>query len=188
MFTQQKLYFQFTKAIALVILFCFTFSCQVQGEIAVKEKADDMPGITAQIEYYEGEFENYIKEIVFVGLKKEFKEPQPRFDKMANLLGDNTVLATPQGERLKGKDSLARFWRKEKERGITDVDFTLKYHYVSEVSDPIEHPDPLYTIVHVGHAIIDYYLIKSKEERTSINQRGTLILSAPHPRICEWGE
>jgi len=186
MFTQQKLYFQFTKAIALVILFCFTFSCQVQGGKAVKENANDMPGIMVQIEYYEGEFEKYIKERLFVELKKEFKES--RFDKMANLLGDNTVLGTPHGERLKGKDSLGRFWRKEKERGIIDVDFTLKYHYVSEVSDPIEHPDPLYTIVHIGHAIIDYYLIKSKEERTLTNQRGTLILSAPHPRICEWGE
>ena len=185
MSTQQKLLFQFTKAIALVILFCFTFSCQAHGEKAVKENANDMPGIIVQIEYYEGEFEKYIKERLFVELKKEFKES--RFDKIADLLGDNTILGTPQGERLKGKDSLARFWRKEKERGITDVGFTLKYHYVSEVSDPIEHPDPQYTIVHIGHAIIDYYLIKSKEERIPTNQRGTLTLCAPHPRICEWG-
>ncbi|GAH47092.1 unnamed protein product, partial [marine sediment metagenome] len=71
--------------------------------------------------------EKYIKKRLFVELKKEFKES--RFDKIADLMGDNTVLGTPQGERLKGKDSLARFWRKEKERGITDVDFTLKYHH-----------------------------------------------------------
>jgi len=186
MFTQQKLLFQFTKAIALIIMLCFTFSYQARGEIAVKEKADDMAEITAQIEYYEGEFENYIKEIVFVGLKKEFKEPQPRFDKMADLLGDNTILATPQGERLKGKDSLSRFWRKEKERGIIDVDFILKYHYIIKVADPIEQPDPQDTIDAIGHAIIDYYLINPKEGRILTNQIGTLILSARHPRVCVW--
>jgi len=187
MFTQQKLLFQFTKVIALVILFCFTFSCQVQGEKAVKENADDATYITAQIEYYEEEFEKDIKERLFVELKKEFKEPIPRFDKMANLLGDNTILTTPQGERLKGKDSLSRFWRKEKERGVMDVDFILKYHYVIMVADPVEQPDPQDTIDAVGHAIIDYYLINSKEVGILTNQRGTFILSKKHPRMCEWG-
>jgi len=188
MFTQKKLLFQFTKAIALVIMFCFTFSYQAQGDEAVKEKADDVAGITAQIEFYEKEFEKDIKERLFVELKKEFKEPQPRFDKMANLLGDNTILATPQGERLKGKDSLGRFWRKEKERGVIDVDFTLKYHYVIMVADPIEQPDPQDTIDAIGHAIIDYHLINRKEGGTLTNYTATLTLCAPHPRRCEWGD
>jgi len=186
MFTQQKLLFQFTKAIALVILICFTFSCQAQGEKAVKEKANDVAGITAQIEHYEKEFEKDIKERLFVELKKEFKES--RFDKIADLLGDNTVLTTPQGERLKGKDSLGRLWRKEKERGITDVDFTLKYHYVIKVADPVEQPDPKDTIDAIGHAIIDYHLINIKEGGTLTNQTGTLVLSEKHPRRCEWEE
>ena len=188
MFTQQKLLFRFTKAIALVILLCFTFSSQAQGEKAVKEKANDVAEITAQIEYYEKEFEKDIKERLFVELKKEFKEPIPRFDKMADLLGDNTILATPQGERLKGKDSLSRFWRKEKERGVIDVDFTLKYHYVIKVADPIEQPDPQDTIDAIGHAIIDYHLINPKEGGTLTNQTGTFILSEKHPRRCVWGE
>ncbi|MCK4795017.1 MAG: hypothetical protein KAV87_65415 [Desulfobacteraceae bacterium] len=188
MFTQQKLLFQFTKAIALVILLCFTFSYQAQGDEAVKEKANDMAEITAQIEFYEKEFEKDIKERLFVELKKEFKEPRPRFDKMADLLGDNAVLATAQGERLKGKDSLSRFWRKEKERGIIDVDFTLKYHYVSEIADPIEQPDPQDTIDAVGHAIIEYHLINPKEGGTLTNQTGTLTLSLRHPRSCVWEE
>jgi len=188
MFTKQKLLFQFTKAIALVILFCFTFSYQAQGDEAVKEKANDMAGITAQIEFYEEEFEKDIKERLFIKLKKEFKEPQPRFDKMADLLGDNTILATPQGERLKGKDSLGRFWRKEKERGIIDVDFTLKYHYVIMVADPIEQPDPQDTIDAIGYAIIDYHLINRKEGGTLTNQTGTLTLSGRHPRKCTWDE
>ncbi len=183
MFTQQKLFFQFTKAIALVILFCFTFSCQAQGE-----KANDVAGITAQIEYYENEFERHIKERLFIKLKKEFKGLEPGFDKMADVLGDNIILATPQGERLRGKDSLARFWRKEKERGITDVDFTLKYHYVIMVTDPIEQPDPQDTIDAIGHAIIDYHLINSKEGGILTNQRGTFILSEKHPRKCTWEE
>jgi len=186
MFTQQKLLFQFIKAITLVILLCFTFSYQAQGEITIKEKANDVDETMVQISYYEGEFEKYIKEIVFVELKKEFKEHQPRFDKMADLLGDNTILATPQGDRLKGKDSLARFWRKEKERGFIDVDFTLKYHYIIKVADPIEQPDPQDTIDAIGHAIIDYYLINPKEGGILPNQTGTLILSARHPRVCVW--
>jgi len=186
MFTQQKLLFQFTKAIALVILFCFTFSYQVQGENAIKEKANDVADITAQIEFYEKEFEKDVKERVFVELKKEFKEPIPRFDKMADLLGDNTILTTPQGERLKGKDSLSRFWRKEKYRGVMDVDFILKYHYVIMVTDPIEQPDPQDTIDAVGHAIIDYHLINFTEGGIITNQKGTLILSERHPRMCTW--
>ncbi len=186
MFTQQKLLFQFTKAIALVILFCFIFSYQVHGKKAVIEKANGVTDITAQIEYYEEEFEKDIKERLFVELKKEFKEPIPRFDKMANLLGDNTILTTPQGERLKGKDSLSRFWRKEKERGVMDVDFILKYHYVIMVAEPIEQPDPQDTIDAVGHAIIDYYLINSKKGLILTNLMGTFILSGKHPRMCTW--
>ena len=188
MFTQQKLLFQFTKAIALVILLCFTFSYQVQGEKAVKEKAKDMAVIIAQpdIKHYEEEFKKDIEERLFVELKKEFKKS--KFDKMADLLGDNTVLATPQGERLKGKDSLGRFWKKEKERGITDVDFTLKYHYVSKVADPIELDPKEDTIDAVGHAIIDYHLKTVNEGGTLTNQTGTLIFSARHPQKCIWKE
>ncbi|KKN18719.1 hypothetical protein LCGC14_0953060, partial [marine sediment metagenome] len=100
---------------------------------------------------------------------------------------DNTILATPQGERLKGKDSLARFWRKEKQRGVIDVDFTLKYYYVIKVADPIEQPDPQDTIDAIGHAIIDYRLINSKEGIILTNQTGTLTLTARHPRRCTWG-
>jgi len=186
MSTQQKLLFRFSKAIALVILFCFTFSFQAQGEKAVIEKADDVTFLTSQSEYYEGEFERDIKERLFVELKTEFKELKLGFDKMANLLGDNTILTTPQGERLKGKDSIARFWRKEKNRGVMDVDFILKYHYVIIVADPIEQPDPQDTIDAVGYAIIDYYLINSKEGGTLTNQSGTLTLTLRHPRKCTW--
>ena len=139
MFIQQKLLFRFTKTIALVILFCFTFSYQAQGEKAVQKKAKDVVEITVtaqiDIEHYEKEFEKYIKKRLFVELKKAFKES--KFDKMGELLGDNTILATPQGETLKGKDKLSKFWKKEKEGGITEVDYTLKYRYVSIVADPI---------------------------------------------------
>jgi len=106
---------------------------------------------------------------------------------MADLLGDNTILVTPQGERLKGKDSLSRFWRKEKQRGIMYVDFTLKYHYVTEVVDPIEQPDPQDTIDAIGHAIIDYHLIYPKEGGSLTNQTGTLLIIPLHPRRCTWG-
>jgi len=184
MFTQQKLLFQFTKVIALVILLCFTFNCQAQGEKAVKEKMNDVAEITPQIGYYEEEFEKHIKEKLFVELKKKFEEF--KFDKMANLLGDYTILATPQGERLKGKDSLSRFWRKEKERGVIGVDFILKYHYVIMVADPIEQPDPQYTIDAIGHAIIEYRLINLKGEEILANQRGILIIILSHPRLCVW--
>ncbi len=185
MFTQQKLLFRFTKAIALVVLFCFTFSYQAQGEKAVQEKAK-VAETTAQIdiEHYGKEFEKYIKKRLFVELKKAFKES--KFDKMGELLGDNTILATPQGETLKGKDKLSKFWKKEKERGITEVDYTLKYRYVSVVADPIEQPDPQDTIDAVGHAIIEYHLITLKEEGTLTNRCGTLDHSARHPRRCEW--
>jgi len=184
MFTQQKLLFQFTKAIALVVLFCFTFSWQAQGEKAVKEKADDVAEITGLIEYYEGEFEKHIKERLFVELKKALKEF--KFNKMAYLLGDYTILATSQGERLKGKGSLSRFWRKETERGVIDVDFILKYHYVIMVEDPIEQSDPQDTIDAIGHAIIEYRLINLKEGEILTNQTATLTLNARHPRDCVW--
>jgi len=187
MFIQQKLLFQFTKAIALVILLCFTFSYQAQGEKAVKEKAKDVTEITvtAQIEDVKKGFEKYIV-AKLEDLEKEFKKPKPRFDKMADLLGDNALLTTPQGDRLKGKDSLSRFWRKEKERGVIAVDFNLKHHYVIKVADPIEQPDTNDTIVHVGHAIIDYRLISRIEGGTLTNKTGTLTLSERHPRRCVW--
>ncbi len=188
MFTQKKLLFQFTKAIALVILFCFTFSYQAQGEKAVQEKAKDVAEITAQIDikHYEEEFEKYIKKRLFVELKKAFKES--KFDKMGDLLGDNTILATPQGKRLKGKDGLSRFWKKEKGRGVTEVDYTLKYRYVSIVAEPIEQPDPQDTIDAIGHAIIEYHLITLKKGGIQTNRCGSLDHSARHPRSCVWDE
>lgn len=180
MFTQKKLLFHFTKSIALIILLCFTFSYQAQGEKAVQEKAKDM-----EVSKIEEGFVQYI-ETRFVELKKAFKES--KFDKMGDLLGDNTILATPQGKRLQGKDKLRKFWKKEKEKGITVVDFILKHHYVSEVADPIEQPDPQDTIDAVGHAIIEYHLITVKKGGTLTNQTGTLIKSGRHPRRCEWDE
>jgi len=189
MLTQKKLLFRFAKTIGLVILLCFTFSYQAQGEKAVQEKAKDVAKITAQIKYdYEKEF---VKEVEkrLVALKKEFNKTNPKFDNMADLLGDNTVLATPQGERLKGKDSLSRFWRKEKERKVIDVNFTLKYHYVIKVADPIEQPDKLDTIVHIGHAIIVYQLISLPKLGASLtNQTGTFTMSLRHPRMCTWDD
>jgi len=183
MFNQQKLLFQFTKTVALVILFCFTFSYQAQGEKAVKEKAMEATEITAEIQEkdHEKEFEKFVKEL-FVELRKEFKELE--FDKMADRLGDNTILATPQGERIKARDSLGRFWREENAGGVIDVDFTLKYHYVSKVADPIEQGDD--TIEHVGHAIIDYHLKIVNGGGVLTNKTGTLTLNARHPRMCEW--
>lgn len=188
MFTQQKLLFQFTKAIALVILLCFTFSFQAQGEKAVQEKAKDVAEITAQIDikHYEKEFEEYINQKLFVKLKKAFKES--KFDKMGELLGDNTILATPQGERLRGRDNLSRFWKKQKDRGVTEVDYTLKYRYVSVVADPIVQDPPEDTIDAIGHAIIDYHLITLKKGGTLTNRCGSLDHSTRHPRSCVWGE
>ena len=205
MFTQQKLLFQFTKAIALVILFCFTFSCQVQGEKALQEKAKDMKAttieevvtavavspvvdmaeITAQvdIEDLEEKFVEYI-EALFDDLEGKFRESE--FDEMAELLADYTILATPQGKRLKGKWNLSKFWRKVKNNGTTEVDFTSLLHYVSEVTEPIEQGED--TIDAVGHAIIEYRLITLKKGGTLTNQKGTLALNRRHPRICEWGE
>jgi len=188
MFTRQKLLFQFTKAMAFVMLLCFIFICQVQSKKPVKEEANDMAEITARIEFYEKEFEKDIKERLFVELKKRFKEIEPGFDKMADLMGDNAILVTPQGERLKGKGSIARFWRKEKYQGVMDVDFTLKYHYVIMVADPIEQPDPQDTIDAIGHAIIDYHLINPIEGGIVTNKTGSLSLTERHPRRCEWDD
>ncbi len=187
MFTQQKLLFQFTKAIALVILLCFTFIYQAQGEKAVQEKAKDVAEITAQTPYdYVGEFNVEVKKRL-AALKREFNKPKPKFDDMADLLGDNTVLATPQGERLKGKESLSRFWRKEKDRGVIDVNFTLKHQYVIKVAELIEQDED--TIEHIGHAIIVYQLISPPKLGASLtNQTGTFTLSLRHPRKCEWDE
>jgi len=185
MFTQQKLLFQFTKVIALIILFCFTFSYQAQGEKAVQEKAK-VAETTAQIKDYEKNFEEYIDEKL-AALKREFEKPKPRFDKMADLLGDNTVLTTPQGERLQGKDSLERFWRQEKESRIKNVEFTQKIRYISTVAEPIELDPVDDTIVHVGYAIIDYHLITVNGGGTLTNKTGTLTLNARHPQRCVWG-
>ena len=176
MFTQKKLLFQFTKAIALVILLCFTFSYQAQGEKAVKEKAKDMAEITAQ-------FVEHI-EALFDDLEGKFEESE--FDEMAELLADYTILATPQGKRLKGKWNLSKFWRKVKAGEEVTVKFTLQRHYVSEVTEPIELPDEQDTIIHVGHAIIEYQLITPEEGGTLTNKTGTLTVSLRHPRMCIW--
>jgi len=186
MFTQKKLLFQFTKVIALVILFCFTFSYQAQGEKAVKEKAKDVAEITAQPKYdYETGFEDGV-DLRLGKLVQEFNKPHPKFDDMADQLGDNTILTTPQGVRLKGKDSLSNFWRKEKGRGVIRVEFIKKHLRAIKVADPIEQGED--TIEHVGHAIIDYHLITIQGEGTLTNKTGTFTMSLRHPRSCEWDD
>jgi len=174
MFTQQKLLFQFTKAIVLVILLCFTFSYQAQGE----EEVVDMAKIRAQ-------FVMYIEEL-FDDLESAFENSE--FAEMADLLGNNAILVTPQGRRIRGRGNLIRFWRNQKEEiGITDVKFYLEYHYVTEVADPIEL-DPIEdTINAIGHAIIDYHLNTINGGGTLTNRTGTLTLSAGHPWRCVWG-
>jgi len=185
MFTQQKLLFQFTKVIALVILFCFTFSYQAQGDEAVQEKAKDVAVITAQPEEYERLFEEYI-EAKLDALEREFEKSKPRFDKMAELLGDNAVLATPQGERLQGKDSLERFWRKEKVSRTTKVEFPEVIRYIYDVADPIILDPEEDTIVHIGYAIIEYHVKTVNGGGTLRNKTGTLTLNARHPQRCTW--
>ena len=182
MFNLQKLLFQFTKAIALIILFCFTFSYQAQGEKAVKEKAKDVGVITAQQEYdYEEEFENEVEDRL-ENLAEKFEESE--FDVMADLLGDNTILVTPQGKRLKGRNTLGRFWREEKKRGVIRVEFIKIHLRAIEVADPIEQGEN--TIEHVGHAIIDYHLITVSGGGTLTNRTGFLTINLLHPRICVW--
>jgi len=182
MFTRQKSLFRFTKVIPLIILFCFTFSSQKQIEGAVKAK--DLTEIKAQTrEELEEGFLAYITEL-FGKLKVRFENR--KFDEMAALLGDNTILITPQADILIGEGSLKRFWREEKDKGVTDVDFSLKNFYVSKVEDPIEQVPDEDTIVHVGHAIIKYRLKKEKKEGVLTNKTGTLTLSARHPKNCVW--
>jgi len=189
MFTHQKLLFQFTKAIALVILLCFTFSYQAQGEKAVKEKAKDVEVAAIDQEVVDvakitAQFVVYVEEL-FDDLESAFKNSE--FGEMADLLGDNAILATPQGKRLKGLAKLRKFWEKQKSNEITKVEFTLKVHYVSEIADPIVL-DPIEdTINAVGHAIIEYRLITIIGGGTLTNKTGTLTLNERHPRRCTWG-
>ncbi len=63
-------------------------------------------------------------------LKEHFLAGQ--FKEMAKLLGENTILFKPDGKRLKGKDSLTKFWKLKKKATsqLKEVNIEFKPVYI----------------------------------------------------------
>jgi hypothetical protein len=119
-------------------------------------------------------------------LKEDFQAGQ--FKNMAKLLGNNTVLFTPEGKRLKGKRSLTKFWRLKKKATsqFKDVNIEFKPVYICsrEVKNIVKNEDPQKTIVHFACVISEYTITGHKSDgKTEI----ALFMTAyPHPEPCVW--
>lgn len=112
--------------------------------------------------------ENYDK------LKELFEAGE--FSKMGELLGNSTILFTPKGERLQGKDCLALFWERERKRART-VDFRLDYVYACEAQEPEDRGDR--TIEDFAHVITEFHLITTEKNHT-----GSYSYNVLHLRPC----
>lgn len=115
----------------------------------------------------------------YMELRRNFEADN--FEAMADILGEYTVLISPQGERLQGKDSLARFWKGEKKVGVAALEFDLKHLHVREIKDVIKKEKPEDNIVHVAHETSEFRLITESKNCTGDWQRPLL-----HPNKCVW--
>lgn len=106
---------------------------------------------------------------------KEFFEAG-EFSKMGELMGNSTILFSPKGERLQGKDCLTLFWERERKRART-VDFRLEYIYTREAQEPEDRGEK--TIEHFAHIITEFHLISSEKNHT-----GSFSNNLLHLRPC----
>ena len=117
-------------------------------------------------------------------LKRHFKKN--RFAEMAEILGDNTILVSPEGERLQGIACVKKFWEKEKAYGATDVNFESKGVFVYKVKRVVEKPEPGETVVHASHEITAFKLITEVGGEIQKNCDGSWGRSDRHQDSCVW--
>jgi hypothetical protein len=143
--------------------------------------------LVGKIKGYDKVYDDY--EAYCEELRNYFQAGQ--FKKMAKLLGKYTVLATPEGKRLRGKCSLAKFWRSAKKKegpGTHDIDFEEKCVYIRPIAkeNQIAKKDPDKTIVHAAHLIIEFHIISKTPGETARNSTGSYAQTLPHPNGCQW--
>lgn len=132
------------------------------------------------------ELEPKVREKLIMALKKDYEELQKyfheeKYGEMARTLGEQVILASPEGDLLRGKGCLVRYWRGERERGVRRLEFNPVYIYVQKVTKPVERKDAENTVLHVAHEISEFRLISEAQ-----NSTGSWTRTLPHPRICEW--
>ncbi|MFC2166458.1 hypothetical protein ACFLQZ_00660 [Acidobacteriota bacterium] len=115
------------------------------------------------------EFRNYLKTVLLPQLKSAFESGDTHA--MADLLGDYTVVAHPDGERSQGKGKISAFFKFERGTKST-IEFDVISTYTREVSDPGAADDDIW---HIGHAVIGF-----------TGCLGTMALTTCHPRSCVW--
>jgi hypothetical protein len=109
-----------------------------------------------------------------------------RFGRMAEILGDNTVLISPEGMFIKGKRHLARYWRSVKASGKNRVVFRSIFVYVNELKPAREVKDPRKVFLHGGHEISEFRLISRDATGKVENCTGTWGRGVAHPLSCVW--
>jgi hypothetical protein len=111
-----------------------------------------------------------------------------RFKKMAELLGKNTILFTPEGKRLKGKSSLTKFWRLKKKAASQFKEVNIEFKQVCicsrEVKNVVEKKDPQKTIVHIAGVISEYTITRHKSNGET--EGGLFLTPYCHPLPCVW--
>lgn len=98
------------------------------------------------------------------------------FADMSSIFGDDTVIVTPKGDKIQGKEEIKKFWEGIKSRGITDVTFKTINIFISDV---IEENSNKYQ--HVAYEIGEYSYV-DKENLT----KGSYIHIRWHVRFCTW--
>ncbi|MBN1273949.1 MAG: hypothetical protein JXB26_16920 [Candidatus Aminicenantes bacterium] len=104
------------------------------------------------------------------------------FDQMAEILGDYAVAVTPQGERLKGKDCLKRFFRNEKAKGVQTLIFEPVTFFACEAKDVVlKREDEKTSIDYTAQEVTRFRLMTEKKNNT-----GYISRTLCHPKTCEW--
>jgi len=119
-------------------------------------------------------------------LKEHFLAGQ--FKEMAKLLGENTILFKPDGKRLKGKDSLTKFWKLKKKATsqLKEVNIEFKPVYICprEVKNAEEKKLSSDTIVHIACVIGEYNITCHKSNGET--EGGLFMTAYCHPLPCVW--
>ena len=104
------------------------------------------------------------------------------FERMTDILGDYAEVVTPEGERVKGKDCLKRFFRNEKARGVQTLIFKPVTIFTCQIKEVIlNREEPEKSIDFTAHEITHFRLLTEKKNNT-----GYLSRTLCHPKTCEW--
>jgi len=103
-----------------------------------------------------------LKALFGLGIKNQDREA---FQEMGRLIGEHTVLGTPQGQRITGGEAIGLYFENLAKSGHFALEFVLKFLWVSPTLDPVPTKVKTDIVVEVGYFIAEFRLHGNPSEK-----------------------